>query len=117
MSANGNPYDRPSDPAKRHSAALTDGADRAPARAMLKGTGFTDETKAEMKRILEEIRSGAFAEEWIAESRGGRKRFQQLRDEGKAHPVEQVGKELRSMMPWIAAGKQSVEEASGGALD
>jgi dihydroxy-acid dehydratase len=41
-SANGNPYDRPSDPAKRHSAALTDGPDRAPARAMLKGTGFTD---------------------------------------------------------------------------
>ena len=38
-----NPYDRPSDPAKRHSAALTDGPDRAPARAMLKGTGFTDE--------------------------------------------------------------------------
>ena len=40
------PYDRPSDPAKRHSAALTDGADRAPARAMLKGTGFTDEDLA-----------------------------------------------------------------------
>src|SRR5216684_7527529 len=37
-----NPYDRPSDPAKRHSAALTDGPDRAPARAMLKGVGFTD---------------------------------------------------------------------------
>jgi dihydroxy-acid dehydratase len=41
-----NPYDRPSDPAKRHSAALTDGADRAPARAMLKGIGFTDEDLA-----------------------------------------------------------------------
>ena len=40
------PYDRPSDPAKRHSAALTDGPDRAPARAMLKGTGFTDEDLA-----------------------------------------------------------------------
>jgi dihydroxy-acid dehydratase len=40
------PYDRPTDPAKRHSAALTDGADRAPARAMLKGTGFTDEDLA-----------------------------------------------------------------------
>ena len=38
-----NPYAIPSDPAKRHSAALTDGPDRAPARAMLKGTGFTDE--------------------------------------------------------------------------
>ncbi len=41
-----NPYDRPSDPDKRHSAALTDGPDRAPARAMLKGTGFTDEDLA-----------------------------------------------------------------------
>jgi len=41
-----NPYDRPSDPAKRHSAALTDGPDRAPARAMLKGIGFTDEDLA-----------------------------------------------------------------------
>jgi len=74
-------------------------------------------TKAEMKRILEEIQSGKFAEEWIAESRGGRKRFQQLRDEGKKHPIEIVGKELRGMMPWISEGKQSVEEASGGALD
>ena len=41
-----NPYDRPSDPAKRHSAALTDGPDRAAARAMLKGTGFSDEDLA-----------------------------------------------------------------------
>ncbi|MGZ4354037.1 MAG: dihydroxy-acid dehydratase domain-containing protein, partial [Gaiellaceae bacterium] len=41
-----NPYDRPSDPAKRHSAALTDGPDRAAARAMLKGTGFTDDDLA-----------------------------------------------------------------------
>jgi dihydroxy-acid dehydratase len=41
-----NPYDRPSDPAKRHSAAITDGPDRAPARAMLKGTGFTDDDLA-----------------------------------------------------------------------
>ena len=40
------PYDRPSDPAKRHSGALTDGVERAPARAMLKGTGFTDDDLA-----------------------------------------------------------------------
>jgi dihydroxy-acid dehydratase len=44
--ANGNPYDRPSDPAKRRSAAVTDGIDRAGARAMLKGTGFTDDDLA-----------------------------------------------------------------------
>jgi dihydroxy-acid dehydratase len=41
-----NPYDQPTDPAKRHSAALTDGVERAPARAMLKGTGFTDDDLA-----------------------------------------------------------------------
>src|SRR5687768_4276529 len=40
------PYDRPAQPGKRHSAALTDGPDRAPARAMLKGTGFSDEDLA-----------------------------------------------------------------------
>jgi ketol-acid reductoisomerase len=78
---------------------------------------ITDATKAEMKRILDEIQSGRFADEWIAESRGGRARFQQLRDQGKAHQIEAVGAELRGMMPWISAGKQSVQEASGGALD
>ena len=78
---------------------------------------ITAETKAEMGRILDEIRSGKFAEEWIAESRSGRANFQRLRDEGKRHQIEAVGKELRGMMPWISAGKQSVEEASGGALD
>jgi ketol-acid reductoisomerase len=78
---------------------------------------ITDRTKAEMKKILSEIQSGTFAEEWIAESRGGRANFQKLRDAGKAHQVESVGAELRGMMPWISAGKQSVQEASGGDLD
>ncbi len=78
---------------------------------------ITADTKAEMKKILGEIQDGTFAEEWIGESRGGRKRFQALRDAGKAHQIESVGKELRGMMPWISAGKQSVEDASGGALD
>jgi ketol-acid reductoisomerase len=67
-----------------------------------------------MRRILADIRSGAFAEEWIAESRGGRHRFHQLLEEGRQHPIEKVGAELRAMMPWISAGKQSVQEASGG---
>src|SRR3954470_3895338 len=76
---------------------------------------ITDETKAEMRRILTEIQDGRFAEEWIAESRGGRTRFHDLLAKGAEHPVEKVGKELRGMMPWISAGKQSVTEASGGA--
>ncbi|HEX8804693.1 MAG TPA: ketol-acid reductoisomerase [Acidimicrobiales bacterium] len=70
--------------------------------------------KDEMRRILDEIRSGAFAEEWIAESEAGRPTFTRLREQGKAHPIEAVGAELRAMMPWIAAGKQRVEDASGG---
>ncbi len=78
---------------------------------------ITDETKAEMRRILDDIRSGAFADEWIAESRGGRQRFHQLLEEGREHPIEKVGADLRAMMPWISAGKQRVQDASGGAVD
>jgi ketol-acid reductoisomerase len=68
----------------------------------------------EMRAILGEIRSGAFAEEWIAENRAGRPRFEALRAEGKAHPIEVVGAELRSMMPFISAGKERPQDVSGG---
>ncbi|HIO17972.1 MAG: ketol-acid reductoisomerase [Gammaproteobacteria bacterium] len=64
-----------------------------------------DETKAEMKRILSEIQSGEFANEWMAESRSGGERFKQLRAEAQSHPIEDVGARLRSMMPWIQKGK------------
>jgi ketol-acid reductoisomerase len=70
--------------------------------------------KAEMRTILDEIRSGKFAEEWIAESESGRANFTKLQDEGAAHPIETVGAELRGMMPWISAGKQRVQDISGG---
>ncbi len=73
-----------------------------------------DETKAEMKRILDEIRSGQFAEEFIGEVRSGGSNFEDLRDAGKQHQVEQVGTGLRDMMPWISAGKTKVEDISGG---
>ena len=75
---------------------------------------ITDATKAEMKKILGEIQSGKFADEWIEESRTGRKNFHALEAKGHEHPIERVGGELRSLMPWISAGKQSVAEASGG---
>jgi ketol-acid reductoisomerase len=71
-------------------------------------------TKAEMKKILEEIQTGKFADEWIAESDSGRKRFSELRNAGKNHPIEKVGAQLRSMMPWISKGKKKVSEISGG---
>ena len=64
-----------------------------------------DETKAEMKRILSEIQSGKFANEWMAESRSGGERFKQLRADAQIHPIEDVGARLRSMMPWIQKGK------------
>jgi ketol-acid reductoisomerase len=74
----------------------------------------TAETKAEMKRILGEIQDGTFAEEWIAENRDGRSRFDEMRYASQNHPIEKVGGELRDLMPFIAAGKQKVEDVSGG---
>jgi ketol-acid reductoisomerase len=75
---------------------------------------INDGVKAEMRRILDEIRSGEFAQEWIAENRAGRPRFNELREAGKQHPIEKVGAELRAMMPFIAAGKARPQDVSGG---
>jgi ketol-acid reductoisomerase len=74
----------------------------------------TDETRKEMKRILDEIVSGKFADEWVAESDSGRANYKRLQDAGKQHPIEKTGAELRAMMPWISAGKQKVADISGG---
>ncbi len=76
---------------------------------------INDAARAEMRAILDEIQNGRFAEEWIAESESGRPNFSALRQVGRDHPIEKVGAELRAMMPWISAGKQRVEDASGGA--
>ncbi len=73
-----------------------------------------DHVRETMRQILADIRSGAFAEEWIAENRAGRPRFEALRREGAEHPVEIVGAELRSMMPFIATGHQRLQDVSGG---
>ena len=78
---------------------------------------ITPATKAEMKKILDEITSGQFAEEWIAESESGREKFNLLRRAGAEHAIEVTGKKLRAMMPWISAGRKSVAETSGGAQD
>jgi ketol-acid reductoisomerase len=75
---------------------------------------ITAETKAEMKKILGEIQSGAFANEWIAENESGRPNFDQMRQRTQQHPIEEVGSQLRAMMPWISAGKQRVQDVSGG---
>jgi ketol-acid reductoisomerase len=72
------------------------------------------ETKAEMKRILEEIRDGSFAKEWIAENRNGRPNYTALKAKGAEHQVERVGAELRAMMPFVSAGKERPQDVSGG---
>ncbi len=61
----------------------------------------TDETKAEMKRILDDIQSGRFARDWMLENKAGAPSFKATRRREQQHPVEQVGKELRRMMSWI----------------
>ncbi len=58
-------------------------------------------TREAMKKILAEIQSGDFAREWIAENKAGGENFTRMREEGGKHPIEQEGKELRSMMDWI----------------
>ncbi len=62
---------------------------------------ITDETKKEMKRILNQIQSGEFAREWILENQANRPVFNALREKEKEHLIEKVGARLRKMMPWI----------------
>jgi len=66
---------------------------------------ITEETKKEMKRILEEIQSGKFAKEWILECRANKPVFNALTKKGEDHPIEEIGQKLRAMMPWLKKGK------------
>ncbi len=61
----------------------------------------TDETKAEMKRILSEIQTGQFAREWILENKANAPAFKATRRIERGHPIEEVGQKLRSLMSWI----------------
>ncbi len=65
-----------------------------------------EETRAAMKQILNEIQSGDFAREWIAENRAGQENFKRMRSEQAGHQVELVGQELRAQMDWIDTGFQ-----------
>ncbi len=73
-----------------------------------------DHVRETMKSILTDIQDGTFAAEWVAEAKGGRENFLRLEAAGHDMAVEKVGKELRAMMPWISAGKESVKDTSGG---
>ena len=67
----------------------------------------TEQTRAEMKKILSEIQSGEFARIWLDENRTGRKKFLSMREEAKDQPVEKVGAELRAMMPFLKKKKEA----------
>jgi len=62
---------------------------------------ITDETRAEMRRILGDIQSGKFAKDWMLENRVNQTSFKAMRAKMAAHPAEQIGEKLRGMMPWI----------------
>jgi len=66
---------------------------------------ITSETREEMKRMLKEIQTGSFAKEWILENQVSRPMFNALRKKEAEHPVEKVGKKLRSMMGWLKEKK------------
>ena len=62
---------------------------------------ITDETKKEMRKILNEIQTGAFAREWMMENQVNRPVFNALRRMNQEHKIEEVGRKLRSMMSWL----------------
>ncbi|XDZ67194.1 ketol-acid reductoisomerase [Alphaproteobacteria bacterium LSUCC0226] len=66
---------------------------------------ITDETKAEMKRVLEDIQAGHFTRDWMLENKARQTSFKAIRRRNAEHPIEQVGAELRAMMPWIGANR------------
>jgi ketol-acid reductoisomerase len=66
---------------------------------------ITAETKAEMKRVLDDIQSGRFARDWVLENKAGQPSFKATRARLAAHPIEEVGERLRAMMPWITKNK------------
>ena len=65
-----------------------------------------DGVKAEMKKILHEIQSGSFAREWVLENQANRAGFLSMRRQHAEHPIEQVGRELRAMMPWLTKPRE-----------
>ena len=66
---------------------------------------ITEETKKEMKKILDEIQSGEFAREWMLECKANKPVFNALTKKGERHSIEEVGAKLRAMMPWLKKGK------------
>jgi ketol-acid reductoisomerase len=70
------------------------------------------EVRQEMRQVLKEIQTGVFAREWILENQAGRPVFDKLREQGKQHPIEDVGRRLREMMSWIRDAKKDSSDPS-----
>src|SRR3954469_10433267 len=66
----------------------------------------TEETRAEMKKILREIQTRQFAPEWILENQANRPSFEKLRSEAKEHPIEEIGRQIRELMSWLRDAKK-----------
>jgi ketol-acid reductoisomerase len=62
---------------------------------------ITDETRAEMRRMLAEVQDGSYARSWILENQAGRPFFNTMRQRETEHPIEEIGRKLRAMMPWL----------------
>ena len=71
-----------------------------------------DKTREEMRKILDEIRNGTFAKEWVEENKNGRPRYNELLQKDLNHPVEAVGKELRSKMAWLGKKEKKRKSAT-----
>ncbi len=77
-------------------------SDTAEYGGMTRGSRLiTKETRKEMKKILDEVQSGKFAEEWLSEYKSGQKNMEKLRKENREHQIEKVGAKLREMMSWL----------------
>ncbi|UCD38996.1 MAG: ketol-acid reductoisomerase [Fidelibacterota bacterium] len=86
-------------------------SDTAEYGGMTRGSRIiTDETRAEMKKMLEDVQSGAFAREWIEENAQGQPRMQQLRAATRSHGIEEVGARLRPMMSWLNRPEEPRED-------
>ena len=75
-----------------------------------------DDTRQAMKKVLKQIQNGRFAKEWIEENKRGGKKFAELRESAKQHPIEKVGEQLRAMMSWLPIArrrKRPKQKASG----
>lgn len=73
---------------------------------------ITDQTRAEMRKILRDIQDGTFASRWILENKAGRPSFLAMRRKHAEHQIEEVGRDLRAMMPWLNPVQQDAENSA-----